>query len=97
MVMVTVTDDQAIFDVEGVDKLWALRSRLQIPLAHITNVEANHDQVGRWWHGLKIIGTDVPGLVGAGTFYSHGEIVFWTCTIRPKQSCCRSITSDTRS
>ena len=29
------------------------------------------------WHGIKLIGTDVPGLFAAGTFYYHGEVVFW--------------------
>jgi hypothetical protein len=77
MVNVTVQGEHAVFNIEGIDKLWTLRSRLEIPLAHITDVEANSEQVGRWWHGLKILGTDVPGLLGAGTFYYHGEIVFW--------------------
>ena len=35
------------------------------------------EQVGRWWHGIKVIGTDVPGMFAAGTFYYHGELVFW--------------------
>jgi hypothetical protein len=77
MVNVAVEGDQAVFEVEGFDKLWAFRSRLQIPLAHIVGVEANADQVGRWWHGFKVLGTEVPGLLGAGTFYYHGELVFW--------------------
>lgn len=77
MVNVSVEGTEAVFEVEGFDKLWAFRSRLQIPLAHIINVEANTEQVGRWWHGLKIIGTEVPGLFAAGTFRFHGEIVFW--------------------
>ena len=77
MVHVTIEGDRAVFAVEGLDKLWALRSRLEIPLAHITGVESNHEQVGRWWHGLKIAGTDVPGLFAAGTFFFHGELVFW--------------------
>ncbi len=77
MVNVSIDGGQAIFEVEGFDKLWALRSRLQIPLTHITSVEAGADQVGRWWHGLKIMGADVPGLFAAGTFYYHGELVFW--------------------
>ena len=77
MVKISIEDDQAVFEVEGFDKLWALRSRLQIPLAHITNIDTNADHVGRWWHGFKILGTDVPGLLGAGTFYYHGEVVFW--------------------
>jgi hypothetical protein len=77
MVDVTVEGDRVVFSVEGLDQLWALRSRLEIPLAHVTGVEANADQVGRWWHGLKLWGTDVPGLFAAGTFYYHGEVVFW--------------------
>jgi hypothetical protein len=77
MVDITVQGDRVIFEVEGLDRLWALRSRLEIPLAHVIDVETNAEQVGRWWHGLKLWGTDVPGLFAAGTFYYHGELVFW--------------------
>ena len=77
MVTVTVDNGTATFEVVGFDKLWSFRSRLDIPLAHIAGVEINHEQVGQWWHGLKIVGTDVPGLFAAGTFYYHGEVVFW--------------------
>ena len=77
MVSVAVESDRALFEVEGWDKLWSLRSRLEIPLAHITGVEVNVDQVNRWWHGLKVMGTDLPGLFAAGTFYYRGELVFW--------------------
>ncbi len=77
MVNVSIDGDQAVFEVEGFDKVWALRSRLQIPLAHITGVEPGADTVGRWWHGLKLIGAEMPGLFAAGTFYYHGELVFW--------------------
>ncbi len=77
MVDVMIEGDRAIFEVEGLDKLWSLRSRLEIPLAHITDVEADASQVNRWWHGFKVIGTDVPGLFAAGTFYQRGGLVFW--------------------
>jgi hypothetical protein len=77
MVTINVDGDLAVFEVQGLDKLWAFRSRLEIPLAHIVAVEANADQVGRWWHGFKVFGTDVPGLFAAGTFRYEGELVFW--------------------
>jgi hypothetical protein len=77
MVNVTLVGDRAVFEVEGLDQLWALRGRLEIPMTHITGAEADPDQVGRWWHGWKLMGTDVPGLFAAGTFYYHGELVFW--------------------
>jgi hypothetical protein len=77
MVDVSIKDGRAVFAVEGIHKLWAFRSQLDIPLDHITGVDVNHEQVGRWWHGFKLIGTDMPGLFAAGTFYYHGELVFW--------------------
>ena len=77
MVDVAVEGDRLVFNVEGFDKLWALRSRLEIPLAHIVDVEANADQVGRWWHGFKLLGSEMPGVFAAGTFFYHGELVFW--------------------
>ena len=77
MVNVSIEGGTAVFEVVGMDKLWSFRSRIQIPLEHITHVEAHHDHVSRWWHGIKIIGTDMPGLFAMGSFYYHGEYVFW--------------------
>jgi|SRR5579862_7232667 len=77
MVDVSVDGDRAIFLVEGFDKLWALRSRLEIPLAHITGVTVDPAQARGWWHGFRLMGTNVPGVLAAGTFYFHGELVFW--------------------
>ena len=30
-----------------------------------------------WWHGLRIPGTNIPGVITAGTFYQDGKRVFW--------------------
>ena len=77
MVDVTVENDRAIFNIEGLHKLWAFRSRLAIPLAHITGVEVNPDQARHWWHGIKLLGADGGPVFTAGLFYYHGEMVFW--------------------
>lgn len=47
MVDVTIDGEHAVFEVEGWDRLWSLRSRLEIPLAHISGVEANRAYSGR--------------------------------------------------
>jgi hypothetical protein len=77
MVDVAIENDRVLFEVRGFDKLWAMRSRLDIPLAHVLDIERDPERVGRWWHGIKLFGTDLPGLFAAGTFYYHGELVFW--------------------
>ena len=77
MVALTIEDGVATFEVEGADKLWALRSRLQTPLAHIHGARIDTEIAHGWWHGLRAPGTSVPGIITAGTFYQHGKRVFW--------------------
>lgn len=77
MVDISIHDALATFEVEGADKLWALRSRLEIPLAHIRGVRADPEIARGWWHGFRMPGTNLPGFLTAGTFYQHGKRVFW--------------------
>lgn len=77
MVNISIEGDRIKFDVEGWDRLWALRSQLSIPLAHISEVAIDPDAARGWWHGLRLLGTQVPGLITAGTFYQSGGIVFY--------------------
>ncbi len=76
MIQVTREGDTVVFEVKGLHKLWALRSRLEIPLAHVR--DARRDPGGvRGWKGWRAPGTHVPGLITAGTFYLEGRRIFW--------------------
>jgi hypothetical protein len=77
MVEVTIEGMKAVFAVQGMDKLWALRSRLEIPLEHIRDVHTDASPKMGWFQGLKVWGTDVPNVFRAGTFYQDGGWVFW--------------------
>src|SRR5262245_25795057 len=77
MVNVIIQDGRAVFEVQGMDRMRACRSQIDLPLEHITGVGAHPDQVRRWWDGFKLIGTEAGGLFAAGTFYYRGELVFW--------------------
>jgi hypothetical protein len=74
---VELTQDALIVHVRGMDRLWALRSRLEIPLAHVVNAEADPELARGWWQGIRSGGTQVPGVITAGTFHQEGERVFW--------------------
>lgn len=63
--------------MEGWDKLWALRSQLEIPLEHVKAVRIDPEAARGWWHGLKLAGTNIPGIVAAGTFYQSEGAVFF--------------------
>ena len=77
MVKISIGDQTVTFEVEGWDKLWALKSRLDIPLANIRAVRADPAIARGWWHGLKMPGSNIPGVLTAGTFYHDGKRVFW--------------------
>jgi len=76
MAQVLVDGDQLIVEVEGLDKLWSLKSRLVIPLA---NIRGATDDPGiiKERKGLRFPGTHVPGVITAGSFRTDGEWVFW--------------------
>jgi hypothetical protein len=77
MVNIRIGADKAIFEVQGWDKLWSLRSQLEIPLSHIRGAYVDSEPAMGWFQGLKLAGTDVPNIFRAGTFYQQGELVFW--------------------
>lgn len=77
MVEIRIESDKAIFEVQGWDKMWSLRSQLEIPLAHIRGAYADPEPAMGWFQGFKIAGTHLPNIFRAGTFYQQGELVFW--------------------
>jgi len=77
MVEISVLGDRVRFEVQGWDKLWALKSRLEIPLAHVRSVRVDPEPARGWWHGFRFPGTQLPGVITAGTFYRDGEAVFY--------------------
>lgn len=77
MVDVRLDGDRMVFEVEGWDKILALKSRLEIPLGHIKSARADDDAARGWWHGVRLGGADLPGVITAGTFYRKGRLVFF--------------------
>ncbi len=77
MVGVSIHGDTVRFVVEGWDKLWALKSELAIPLSHIKSVRVDPEPARGWWHGFRLPGTQIPGVLTAGTFYQSDGAIFY--------------------
>lgn len=77
MIEISIEQTTAVFEVQGWDQLWSLRSRLEIPLDHITGAHIDPEPAMGWFDGLKLGGTDIPNIFKAGTFYQDGGLVFW--------------------
>src|SRR5215217_7643748 len=78
MAEVELTQDTLVVHVKGMDRIFALKSRLEIPLSHVAGAEVD-PELGHpeWWKSLRLTATQIPWVVTAGTFYQEGERVFW--------------------
>jgi hypothetical protein len=77
VVDLSIAEGRLTLHIRGTDKLWAFKSSLEIPLLHIAGVRADPEAARGWWHGIRMPGTNVPGVITAGTFYQDGKRVFW--------------------
>ena len=73
----SIAEGKLILHVRGADKLWSFKSSLEIPFTHIAGVRADPEVARGWYHGIRMPGTNVPGVITAGTFYQNGKRVFW--------------------
>jgi hypothetical protein len=77
MVELQISEGKLVVQVQGADRFWALKSTLEIPLEHVAGIRADPEIAHGWWHGFRAPGTEIPGVITAGTFYHHGERIFW--------------------
>ena len=76
MATVTIEDDHLLIEVHGLDKLWALKSHLKIPLANVRGATVDPG-IAMDYQGWRGPGTYLPGVITAGTFHQDGERIFW--------------------
>ncbi|HEY6446621.1 MAG TPA: hypothetical protein VIY53_09190 [Acidobacteriaceae bacterium] len=77
MVDLSIAEGKLVLHVRGADQLWALKSTLEIPLHHVAGIRADPEIARGWFHGIRAPGTQIPGVLTAGTFYQHGQRIFW--------------------
>ncbi len=78
MVNIEIAADIATFRIMGWHKLWALKSRIVVPVQDIVAVDGA-EAIPRW-SGWRIAGTWMPGVMTAGTFRTDGGWTFWDIT-----------------
>ncbi|SCF18610.1 hypothetical protein GA0074695_4128 [Micromonospora viridifaciens] len=76
MAHVRIDEDTLIVEIEGLDKLWALKSRLEIPLLNVRGATADPGVI-KEPKGIRAPGAHLPGVITAGTFHIDGERIFW--------------------
>jgi hypothetical protein len=67
MARIEIADGTLTVHMEGIDRVLALKSSVSIPLEHVVDAEQDVDEASHVFHGLRMPGTSVPGLVTAGS------------------------------
>jgi hypothetical protein len=75
MVAISKSENNFIFEVKGLHKLWALKNKITVSVDNIVSVHQNVDPLSIW-QGLRFPGTHIPYVFAAGTFYRCGKKVF---------------------
>jgi hypothetical protein len=73
---IEVIDDRVSVKLDGWSKIWAMKGRLDVPLAAVQLVETA--PAGIKPRGLRAPGSYWPGLIAAGTYRRRGGKEFWS-------------------
>ncbi|MCL6595806.1 MAG: hypothetical protein K6V73_06285 [Firmicutes bacterium] len=74
MAHVDLTQDAVVFHLSLADELLSVHGSLRVPYTHIVTVSADPVPV-EWWRGFRV-GTNIPGIKVAGTFFGPDGAVF---------------------
>lgn len=77
MTQLDLTADHLVVTLRGWDRVWALKRRITVPLAHVRGATSDPG-MAREPAGLRAPGTHVPRVITAGTYRRDGERVFWS-------------------
>ncbi len=74
MTEVSISENKLIIEVKGWHKLWAFKSRLEVPIENLIGARpATSERV----KGFRVPGTYIPWVITAGTYYGKEGRVFW--------------------
>lgn len=77
MKTITVSDDSVSIRLTGWDMIWAFKRSLLIPFSCISEVYGRPKELKPPW--IRAPGTQIPGVIVAGTYFGRGRKEFWSC------------------
>lgn len=75
MARIEIEGDTLQVAMVGLDKILALKSTIEIPLDHVRSAELA-PAAAHGYHGLRMPGTYLPGVITAGSFF-NGQWLFF--------------------
>ena len=77
MAEIEVSSDALAVRLEGWERVWALRRRIEVPVAQVRGARVD-PEAARAPRGLRAPGTYLPRVITAGTFWRRRGRDFWS-------------------
>ena len=77
MADIEISGSNLVVHIRGLDQVWSMAAKLEVPLVHVAGVDVDVPDARDAWHGWRMGGTNLPGVITAGRFVQHGEWTFW--------------------
>ena len=85
MVDVELDGDDVTIKVLGIHKLWTLTSEIHFKRSNVVSVAKTGPGLRQPW--LLRVGTDIPGIICAGTLWGRQRKEFWDRTRKGRGIC----------
>lgn len=82
MVTIEVQDNNYVFHMKGMHKIWALKSKITVPKNDVVKAYQDQEELHKFC-GFRV-GTYVPFVIIAGTYFLKGKKNFWDMTREKK-------------
>ena len=73
---ISIENGSLVFELTGVDRMLALKSRLEVPLRHVKSVSTEKAD-WNYFNMIKVGGARIPGVVEDGRFLGKGGLLFY--------------------
>lgn len=79
MIKVDVVDDKLVIAITGIDRFLAFKGHIEVPLAHVERASLGVDPEAEKFmeKSFRLPGAYAPGLAIEGSYYRHGEWLFY--------------------
>ena len=95
MARIGIVDGQLHVRMQGVHRVLAFRSALMVPLEHVHSVTVRPD-LRQWggWRLVRLLGTAIPGVIIAGSYYRIGDGWYFFDLRDPQRSIAINLTDE---
>ena len=73
---INIENGNLVFELTGVDRILALKGRLEVPLKHVKSVSTERAD-WNYFNTIRVGGTRLPGVVADGRFLGKNGLLFY--------------------